>query len=82
MNRSTSLRILENKFVTLEQAGFCGVPGYLILRVRTGAESFGDLSTPSSQRLGGILASAAAAIGPTPFIGSQRRNVRFIPSPP
>jgi len=62
MNPSKSLTVLENEFVTLDHAEFCNVPGYLVLRVRTGAESFGDLSTKGAQRLGGLLASAAAAI--------------------
>jgi diadenosine tetraphosphate (Ap4A) HIT family hydrolase len=62
MNPSTTLAVLENDLVTLAHADFCNVPGYLVLRVRTGAESFGDLSTKGAQRLGGLLASAAAAI--------------------
>ncbi|MFO7609228.1 MAG: hypothetical protein R6X35_08535 [Candidatus Krumholzibacteriia bacterium] len=65
MDRTASLVILKSEFATLEHADFCGVPGYLVLRVRTGAESFGDLSTPKAQRLGGLLASAAAAIETT-----------------
>ena len=65
MDRAAALVILKSEFATLEHADFCGVPGYLVLRVRTGAESFGDLSTPGAARLGGLLASAAAAIETT-----------------
>jgi diadenosine tetraphosphate (Ap4A) HIT family hydrolase len=62
MNPTHPLSILVDEFATLSHADFCGVPGYLVLRVRTGAESFGDLSTPGAKRLGGLLASAAAAV--------------------
>jgi diadenosine tetraphosphate (Ap4A) HIT family hydrolase len=62
MDRAASLVILKSEFATLAHADFCTLPGYLVLRVMTGAESFGDLSTPGAQRLGGLLASAAAAI--------------------
>ena len=62
MNRSGTLMILQDEVASLEHADFCSVPGYLVLRVRTGAESFGDLSSPGAQRLGGLLASAASAV--------------------
>jgi diadenosine tetraphosphate (Ap4A) HIT family hydrolase len=62
MDRSSSNLILATEFAVLEHADFCGVPGYLVLRVRTGAESFGDLSAPGARQLGGLLASAAAAV--------------------
>ncbi len=54
--------ILADEFATLEHARFCAVPGYLVLRVKTRAESFGDLSTGQAQRLGGLLASASSAV--------------------
>ncbi|MDX2475585.1 MAG: hypothetical protein QNL91_17985 [Candidatus Krumholzibacteria bacterium] len=62
MSPTPPLTILETPDATLSHADFCAVPGYLVLRMRNGAESFGDLSTPGSQRLGGLLASAAAAV--------------------
>jgi len=62
MSRNDALKILETDYATLEHADFCAVPGYLVLRVRKGAESFGDVSLPGSQRLGALLASAAAAV--------------------
>ena len=64
MDRS-ALLILKDDLAILEHAEFCAVPGYLVLRVKSGAESFGDLSTPKAQRLGGLLASAAAAVETT-----------------
>ncbi len=54
--------ILADEFTSLEHADFCGVPGYLVLKVKTRAESFGDLSTGQAQRLGGLLASASSAV--------------------
>ncbi len=62
MPRTPANLILEDDLVTLEHADFCAVPGYLVLRVKTSAESFGDLSTGRAQRLGGMLASAASAV--------------------
>jgi len=62
MNHTKPLAILENDLVSLAHADFCVVPGYLVMRMRTGAESFGDLSTGGARLLGGLLASAAAAI--------------------
>jgi diadenosine tetraphosphate (Ap4A) HIT family hydrolase len=62
MDRNANLTILENEHAVLAHADFCSVPGYLVLRMRKDVESFGDLSTPGAQRLGGLLASAAAAI--------------------
>ncbi|HPF69339.1 MAG TPA: hypothetical protein PLQ13_01615 [Candidatus Krumholzibacteria bacterium] len=54
--------ILADELFTLEHADFCGVPGYLVLRVRSGAQSLGDLSTGRAQKLGVMTASAAGAI--------------------
>ena len=62
MTPPAPLTILETPDATLGHADFCAIPGYLVLRLRNGAESFGDLSTPGAQRLGGLLASAAAAV--------------------
>lgn len=62
MTAKTETLILVDEFSTLAHADFCAVPGYLVLRVRTRAESFGDLSTGQAQRLGGLLASASSAI--------------------
>lgn len=70
MDRTSAMTILEDDFVTLAHAGFCSVPGYLVLRLRKDVESFGDLSTPGAQRLGGLLASAAAAIETA--VGAER----------
>lgn len=53
--------ILADDTFTLEQADFCGVPGYLVLRVK-GVQSMGDLSTARAQKLGLMVASAAGAI--------------------
>lgn len=56
--------VFEDDFGTLEQASFCGVPGYLVLRVKTGAHSLSELELEPehAHRLGALLASAVAAV--------------------
>ncbi len=54
--------IFEDKLVTIEQADFCSVPGYLILRLKTGASSLGDLKPDDAIRLGELLSSSVSAI--------------------
>lgn len=54
--------ILENDLARVEQADFCGVPGYLVVRLKTGARSLGDLPPAAAADLGQLLARTVAAL--------------------
>jgi len=49
--------IFEDPLVIVQQADFCAIPGYLVVRFKNGAQSMADL-TPDEAAQTGILLSA------------------------
>ncbi|MBZ0113370.1 MAG: hypothetical protein K8J08_12985 [Thermoanaerobaculia bacterium] len=62
MNSADSQVLYQDDVFTLTQADFCGIPGYLIVRLRTASQSLGDLPPHHAARLGELLTSAVTAI--------------------
>ena len=62
MGRAGAGLICENNIMTLSQADFCALPSYLVLRVKHGAQSWGDLRPDAAQRIGALLARATQSI--------------------
>lgn len=56
------LLILEDALARVEQADFCGVPGYLVVRLKTGARSLGELPPAAAAELGRLLARTVGAV--------------------
>lgn len=54
--------IFENELFLLEQADFCPLPGYLILKLKNDVYSMSELNPSDSQHLGQVLALATEAI--------------------
>jgi diadenosine tetraphosphate (Ap4A) HIT family hydrolase len=54
--------VFEDAWVTLEQADFCSVPGYLVMRLKSGVESMGDLEPETASHVGQVLSRAARAL--------------------
>lgn len=59
---SPGIRVFEDELLTLEQADYCGVPGYLILRLRARVESLAQLDGRAAARVGQVMSRAARAI--------------------
>ena len=57
-----SFCVWDDEFCTVEQAGFCAVPGYLILRVKLPASSWADLPQDAARAVGERLARVTSAI--------------------
>lgn len=62
MAQSGDTPVLRDEFAVLEPAAGCSIPGYLVLRVLTGARSLGELQPAAAGRLGALLAAAAGAV--------------------
>lgn len=56
------MMLFEDARVTLEQADFCSVPGYLVMRLKNGVESMGDLEPEAASHVGRVLSRAARAL--------------------
>lgn len=54
--------VYEDAVVTLRQADFCAIPGYLVLRLKNGAESMADLEPAEARHVGVMLARAARVL--------------------
>jgi diadenosine tetraphosphate (Ap4A) HIT family hydrolase len=54
--------IFEDEMFTLEQSTECPLPGYLILRLKSGETSLAQLPAETARALGEMLARTAAAI--------------------
>ena len=65
MNDSFANIVFENESIVIKHADFCNVPGYLILRFKTGVQSPGDLEPEEAKTLGLLLSFSAAAIKKT-----------------
>jgi diadenosine tetraphosphate (Ap4A) HIT family hydrolase len=59
---SESLKIYEDNLLKIEQADFCSVPGYLLIRIKHDIYSLADLKPKQSQHLGLILSKTAQAL--------------------
>src|SRR5512137_2087764 len=55
--------IFADETFTLEPSAECPIPGYLVLRLKNGETSLGQLSPEKARALGEMLSKAAAAIG-------------------
>lgn len=62
--------LFEDDRVTLEQADFCAVPGYLVMRLKSGVESMGDLEPDAAGHVGLVLSRAVRAL--EEFAGAER----------
>jgi len=62
--------IVEDETFTLEQSQECAIPGYLLLRLKSGETSLAELEAEKARALGEALASAAAAIEQA--VGAER----------
>jgi diadenosine tetraphosphate (Ap4A) HIT family hydrolase len=62
--------IAKNDMFTLEQSPECAVPGYLVLRLKSGETSLAELAPEKARALGGMLARAAKAIEAA--VGAER----------
>lgn len=58
----TSGHLLDDGVVTVDQAGFCSLPGYLIVRLTGDSHSLADLPPATARHLGDVLRRAAAAL--------------------
>lgn len=54
--------IHEDEYFRLEQCPACPVPGYLILRIKSGCTSLGELPPAQSTALSGLLPRAVRAV--------------------
>ena len=54
--------VYEDAIVTLQQADFCAIPGYLVLRLKKGAESMADLEPADARHVGLVLSRAARVL--------------------
>ncbi len=54
--------VFEDDIVTLQQADFCAVPGYLVLRLKNGAESMADLAPAEARHVGLMLSRTARVL--------------------
>ena len=54
--------VYEDALVTLGQADFCAIPGYLVLRLKNHAESMADLKPAEARHVGLILARSARVL--------------------
>lgn len=55
-------RVYEDRLVTLEEADFCAIPGYLVLRVKGSQESMSELEPDSARHVGYVLSRAARVL--------------------
>lgn len=62
MPDATPVPIFADSTFTLEQADFCDLPGYLILRPVSAVRSLSELSADEASRLGVLLSAAVAAL--------------------
>ena len=62
MDGAGGLTVFEDERFTVAHEAGCAVPGYLIVRLRDGSTSYGDLDPGSAQALGALLARAVRAI--------------------
>ena len=54
--------MFEDEVLTLDHADYCGVPGYLILRLKTAVESLSQLDSGAAARVGQVMSWATRAI--------------------
>jgi diadenosine tetraphosphate (Ap4A) HIT family hydrolase len=62
MGEAGGLTVYEDERFTLAHEAGCAVPGYLIVRVKDGPTSYGELAPEAAQALGALLARAVRAI--------------------
>lgn len=62
--------IIANEIFTLDQSLECTVPGYLVLRLKSGETSLAELEPEKARALGAMLARAAKAIEEA--VGAER----------
>ena len=62
--------IYEDEHVTLRQAEFCAIPGYLVLRLKNGAESMADLAPGEARHVGLVLSKTARVLEEA--VGAER----------
>jgi Diadenosine tetraphosphate (Ap4A) hydrolase and other HIT family hydrolases len=62
--------VFEDEMFALEQSAECPLPGYLILRLKSGETSVAQLPAETARALGAMLARATAAIEQA--VGAER----------
>jgi diadenosine tetraphosphate (Ap4A) HIT family hydrolase len=55
-------RVYEDDLVTLDEADFCAIPGYLVLRVKGPQESMSELEPDAARHVGYVLSRAARVL--------------------
>ena len=61
-NRPLETTVYEDPHFLLEQSGECGIPGYLVLRMKGKREGAGGLTPQESSALGAMISRAVRAI--------------------
>ena len=59
---SPAHRVFEDDLFTIDGADYCAIPGYLILRAKSGATSIGEFSPEEAGRYGQLYARTVKAI--------------------
>lgn len=62
--------IFADESFVLQPSSECAIPGYLVLRLKSGEESLSELGPEKARALGGMLARAARAIEDA--VGAER----------